>query len=121
MRLGLEKISEFAGNAERIAGIGRDSMRLGIACGLVLVLIVVSALGVIYSSYKSRQLFSELQRLDREAIRLEEDWGRLLLEQSTWASPARIEHLARTRLDMVVPQSEDMVLVTSTGEVEVKQ
>lgn len=95
---------------------GEIGSRMLVVCGILLLLVIATALGVVYSSFKSRQLFSELQRLDREAIHLEEDWGRLLLEQSTWASPARIEQLARTRLDMVVPQSQDMVLIQSNDE-----
>lgn len=79
--------------------------------GLVLLLLVVSALGVNYSSYKSRQLFSELQKMKRETIRLEEEWGRLLLEQSTWASHSRIEGLAKSKLNMVVPDPASIVLV----------
>jgi len=34
---------------------------------------------------------------------LNEEWGRLLLEQSTWASPGRVERQAKIRLDMEVP------------------
>lgn len=92
---------------------GSLGSRMVFICALLLLLVIATALGVVYSSFKSRQLFSELQRLDREAIHLEEDWGRLLLEQSTWASPARIEQLARARLNMVVPESQDMVLIES--------
>ncbi len=78
---------------------------------VLLALVMSSALGVVYSSYKSRKLFAELQQLDREAIHLEEEWGRLLLEQSTWASHSRVEHLAKTKLNMVVPESGDIVVV----------
>ncbi|WP_339339461.1 cell division protein FtsL [uncultured Oceanicoccus sp.] len=78
---------------------------------LVLLLVVASALGVIYSSYKSRQLFSALQQQNRQAVRLEEDWGRLLLERSTWASHARIERLAKSELTMVVPTPEATIVV----------
>lgn len=78
---------------------------------LVLALVVASALGVIYSSYYSRQLFSELQQSKRQAVRLEENWGRLLLEQSTWASHSRIERLAKSELNMVVPAPESTVVI----------
>lgn len=79
--------------------------------GLALLLFVVSALSVNYSSYKSRQLFSELEKMKHEAILLEEEWGRLLLEQSTWASHSRIEGLAKSKLNMVVPDPAAIVLV----------
>ena len=71
--------------AVRVASLEAEQARLFMVSLLVLLLVVASALGVIYSSYKSRQLFSDLQQQNREAMRLEEDWGRLLLEQSTWA------------------------------------
>ncbi len=79
--------------------------------GLLIVLVVASALGVIYSSYKSRQLFSDLQQQSRETVQLEEEWGRLLLEQSTWASHARIERLAKSKLNMIVPAPEAIIVV----------
>lgn len=80
-------------------------------CIAVLSLVVASALAVIYSTYKSRQLFSELQQQNRESMRLGEEWGRLLLEQSTWASHERIERLAKTQLKMKVPDSKAIIVV----------
>ena len=97
--------------AALMASIDAEQTRLLVVSLLVLLLVVASALGVIYSSYKSRQLFSDLQQQNREAMRLEEDWGRLLLEQSTWASHARVERLAKSELTMVVPEPETMVVV----------
>ncbi len=71
---------------------------------VLLVTLLASSLGVIYSSYKSRQLFSALQQQKHQAMQLEEEWGRLLLERSTWASHERIERLAKSKLKMVVPE-----------------
>ena len=78
---------------------------------VLLVLVVASALAVIYSSYVSRQKFSQLQTLRHESMQLEEEWGRLLLEQSTWSTNERIERLAQTKLDMLVPETSAMVVV----------
>jgi cell division protein FtsL len=78
----------------------------------VLVLVVASALSVIYSSYKSRQMFSSLQIEIRQAMQLEEEWGRLLLEQSTWASHTRIERMAKEKLNMIVPNSTVLIVVS---------
>ena len=89
---------------------GVDARIAAVAVAMVL-LVMVSALAVIYSSYKSRQLFSELQRMNRETVRLEEEWGRLLLEQSTWASHSRIEGLAKDKLNMRVPAPAAIVVV----------
>ena len=94
-----------------MAGLGVDGGQLMLVAVVLLVLVVASALGVVHSSYKSRQLFAELQQLKRESIHMEEEWGRLLLEQSTWASPSRIERVAKSELHMVVPDSGSIVVV----------
>ena len=109
----LLKNNDKNSTAQALVGRGVFSEQAGllIATSVVLLLVVASALGVIYSSYKSRQLFSDLQQQKREAMRLEEEWGRLLLEQSTWATPARIERLAKSELNMVVPDPGTTVVV----------
>lgn len=69
----------------------------------LLVLVVISALAVIYSTHRSRQLFNEWQQLQRREWALDEDWERLLLEQSTWGAHERVSTIAETRLDMTMP------------------
>ena len=88
-----------------------SGMRLWLACLLALVLVLVSSLSVILSTYKSRQLFSDVQLQHRESMQLEEQWGRLLLEQSTWSSQTRIESLAKNKLNMVVPDPARMIVI----------
>ena len=90
-----------------ISVVGAKPLGLAVATCLV----VVSALAVVYSSYQARQSFSALQQAKRETLRLDEQWGRLLLEQSTWASHARIEHLARTKLTMTAPEGRGLLMV----------
>jgi cell division protein FtsL len=85
--------------------------RLWLACVLALILVLVSSLGVIFSTYKSRQLFSDVQVQYRDSMELEEQWGRLLLEHSTWASHSRVEGLARTKLGMIVPGPGAMIVI----------
>jgi cell division protein FtsL len=82
-----------------------DNFEMVIACAALTVLVVASALAVVYSTYESRQLFNALQKEYRHEVTLEEQWGRLLLEQSTWASPVRIEEVAITKLKMKVPDT----------------
>ena len=78
--------------------------------------IVVSASAVIDSSHDSRRLFNEWQGLQKQAYRLNEEWGRLLLERSTWAAHDRVERLASDRLMMVVPEDEGVQLVRVDGQ-----
>ena len=77
--------------------------RLNVVLALVL---VVCALAVVQSQHRSRTYFVELERLKKEARALEEQWGKLQLEQSTWANPARVDTLARTQLGLVAPSPE---------------
>ncbi|MBW8457427.1 MAG: cell division protein FtsL [Thiobacillus sp.] len=61
----------------------------------ILVLVLVGcALAVIQSQHRSRTYFVELERLKKQAHGLDEQWGKLQLEQSTWANPARVDTLA---------------------------
>jgi len=80
---------------------------------LVLVLLVLGgALGVVYTTHESRKLFVELQVLQRVRDELNIEWGRLLLEQSTLATPTRVENIARRKLGMKPPAPERIVIVT---------
>lgn len=83
----------------------------GWIAAVLLITVVMSAIAVVYSSYKSRQLFSDVQQAHKSSIQMEEEWGRLLLEQSTWASHARIEQIATTKLKMKVPESSDIKVI----------
>jgi len=68
-----------------------------------LCLIVISAFGVIQTSHACRQLYAQLQILEASRWYMEEDLGRLLLEQSTWASHHRVEKVAVRDLGMQPP------------------
>ena len=73
--------------------------------------VLASGIGVVYAKYAGRKCFVELQalRADRDAINVE--WGRLQLEQSTWATHGRIETMASQKLQMVLPKAEQIVVV----------
>ena len=59
----------------------------------------------------ARALFGELTRLTHEQDDLNTEFGRLELEQATWAEPNRIEQIARGQLGMVNPGATDTVVV----------
>ena len=69
----------------------------------VLILIMVSAFATIYSTHACRALYTQLQVLESSQWYLQEDYGRLVLEQSIWASHRRVENVAREELCMGVP------------------
>jgi cell division protein FtsL len=74
----------------------------------LLAAVIGSAFGVIQVTYQTRVQFAQLESLRIEGQRLEEEWGRLLLEESAFSSPARVERLARDELDMAEPVQDQM-------------
>lgn len=85
--------------------------KLNLVLGLVLVL---CALGVVTSQHKARKLYVELQQIQAETKRLDEEWGQLQLEQSTWAMHSRIEKIATGYLQMQVPEGARIRIVPPT-------
>lgn len=73
--------------------------------------VVGSALGVVYVAHQSRLLYHELALLEQEKNRLEVDWGRYLLEESSLASMYRVETAAQKKLGLQVPGIEEIVVV----------
>jgi cell division protein FtsL len=70
-----------------------------------------SSLGVVFSTHQARVLFVELQGLQKVRDEMNTQWGRLQLEQSTWATHGRIEKIANNKLDMVIPPPGAVVIV----------
>ena len=86
-------------------------MMLRVVLLLVLVAAVVaSAIGVVHARHESRRHFIELNRLTNERDNLDFEFGRLQLEQATWAENNRIEQIARGRLGMVSPGPAELVV-----------
>jgi cell division protein FtsL len=75
-------------------------------------LVLLSAFGVIYSSHACRELYAQLQDLEAGQWHLQEDYSRLLLEESTWASHHRVEKVATAELAMQPPAVENLQVVT---------
>lgn len=78
---------------------------------ILLLIVVACALSVVSSNHKARKLFVELEREQSRMRELEVEWGQLQLEQSTWASHARIEKIARDKLGMKPPAPGQIVSV----------
>lgn len=89
------------------SGLPRSSGWLAI----VWVLVVVSALAVAYSSHWSRVLLNQLAAEMDQRENAQAEWGRLILEQSTWTAHSRIETLATNELKMRVPEASEVILV----------
>ena len=84
---------------ERVARVAKTNF-------LLLCLAIVCALGVVTSQHKARKLFVELQKEQELARQMEVEWGQLKLEQSTWATPTRVEKIANRKLQMQLPKGD---------------
>jgi len=87
------------------------SARIAGVMTILLGTVVASAIGVVSAIQKSRVLFVELTRLGSERDDLNFEFGRLQLEQATWAENNRIEQIARGRLGMVSPNPAETVVL----------
>lgn len=77
----------------------------------LLAAVVLSALAVVSTNHRARKLFIEFEHEQQRMRALEVEWGQLQLEQSTWATHARIEQIARDKLGMHPPRPGQIVTV----------
>lgn len=83
----------------------------GVLC-LLWVAVLLSAAEAVKVKYDSYMLFQQLERLTAERDRLNIEWGRLQLEQSSWSTLSVVEQDARSRLGMAIPRADDVRMVT---------
>ncbi len=86
-------------------------MTLRILLALLLAANVATAIAVVFARHEHRQLFIRLSQLEKARDNLNIEFGRLQLEQATWADSNRIDQVARTRLGMKFPETSDIVVV----------
>ena len=78
---------------------------------LLFVAVLVSAIGVSYSAHWNRQLLNSLYSELSVRDKAQAEWGRLILEQSTWTAHSRIEQLASEQLKMRIPSAAEVRMV----------
>lgn len=81
---------------------------------IFLLIAVACAIGTVASNHRARKLFTEIEREQARMRELDVEWGQLQLEQSTWASHARIESIARDKLHMKLPAAGQVMTVEVT-------
>lgn len=82
---------------------------------ILFIVLILTALGVVTSQHKARKLYIELQSYEELTRQYDIEWGQLQLEQSTWAMHARIEQVARTYLQMQVPEPARIQVIPPGG------
>jgi len=75
------------------------------------VVCVLTSMALVYTKHESRKLFVELEDLTHERDDLNIEWGQLQIEQSTWATHARIERVATDDLSLVRPEAAEIYVI----------
>ena len=78
---------------------------------LLFIGVLVSSVAVSYSAHWNRQLLNTLYGELNERDKAQAEWGRLILEQSTWTAHSRIEMLASEQLKMRAPAADEVRMV----------
>ena len=86
--------------------------RLSVVLLFLFIANLISAVAVSYASHNSRKHLNEL--FDQTQIRdkTQAEWGRFILEQSTWTAHNRIESLAVKQLGMHIPEPGAVLMVS---------
>lgn len=74
-------------------------------------LVLSSAIAVVYSRHESRKLFVSLQEMQERRDDMNVEWGKLQIEQSTWATHSRVASKATSQLGMLVPEIENVRMI----------
>lgn len=78
---------------------------------ILLCSVLLSAIAVVYITNLHRVTFSQLQSEEQKAHQLQLQWGQLLLEQASLATPARVQELATEKLHMVLPTNKQTFII----------
>lgn len=85
--------------------------RQNVLLGMLIVAVMLSAMAVVYAKHLNRAVFAELQQLQKLRDEMNTAWGQLQLEQSTFATHSRVEQTAREKMNMVLPNAKEIVIV----------
>jgi cell division protein FtsL len=82
-----------------------------LALGVLLLAVVATGIAVVWARHQDRVAFMQLSALQNQRDALNVEFGRLELEQATWASPSRIEQIARGQLGMISPPASSVEMI----------
>lgn len=90
----------------------QDLTSVGRAPLVLLLLVLLSALGVVYVTQKTRAAIAHHDQLLMEREQLEVEWRNQLLEEHALSEHSRVEAMARQDQDMIRPDSRREIIVS---------
>lgn len=103
--------SPNAATAEPEGPFDKLGLRNFIGLFTLFLLVVISAMSLVYAKHLKRILYAQLETLQLEKDHYHIEWSQLLLERGTLASDARVEQLARSQLKMQYPRKEEIIVI----------
>lgn len=77
---------------------------------------LLSALGVVASTYQSRKLVTAIENEQKRTQDLKVEWDQLQLESGAYGARQRVDKIARETLKMVPPGRDNQVSLEPLGE-----
>ncbi len=78
---------------------------------VLVILLLGSALAVVFNKYDSRSLFIAIQKEEKLLDFYEVEWGLLQLELTTKTDEGRIESIAKEQLNLVLPKRKNIIYI----------
>jgi len=94
------------------------SSRLSVSVMSLILLVLASALTLVYFKDLNRRLFISYQHQTAGMQAAEVRWGKLLLEQSAWSTQERIQSVAQKKLHLMMPASYQIVMIVPQVRVD---
>lgn len=91
--------------------IGHDLIRVGRVPLCLLILIFVTAMGVVFTTHETRQAVTKNEQEMVERDRLDSEWRNLLIEETALSDHSRVQDMATKELDMIRPDADKEVIV----------
>ncbi|MDR4516412.1 MAG: cell division protein FtsL [Nitrosomonas sp.] len=80
---------------------------------ILIVMFVICALALVTAQHETRKLNMALENENKITRKLEVEWGKLQLEQSTLIARQLIENSARKQLNMEVPSADHVQIISA--------
>ncbi|SER31061.1 cell division protein FtsL [Nitrosomonas sp. Nm51] len=80
---------------------------------ILIALLVICALGVVTIQHEARKLNMAWENERKTARKLQIEWGKLQLEQSTLIARRQIEYAAREQLNMEIPSANSVQIISA--------
>ncbi len=91
--------------------IARDIVSVGRVPAILLILILISALAVVYITHQSRQMIAQQEQLFIERDQLDIEWRNQILEENSLAEHSRVERFAEDQIEMKRPSAKNEIVV----------